>query len=89
MRIYESCANSVDICHDCDADYLFSYQQGGIGCMIIKNEEWIGYVDYHAEYLGDDFLISKIVIYKNEELSDKLTKIYKGKILITCYKDKV
>lgn len=90
MRIFQNCANSIDICIECNADNLFSFQQGGIGCMLVKDNEWIGYIDYHAEYLGDDFLISKVVIYNNDKLSEELTKKYKGKILITSlHKDNI
>lgn len=89
-RIYESCISSEDIKHECGADKLFSYVQGGIGVTIIKNDEWIGYIDHFEIYLGDDYIIKKIVLYKNEELSKKLSEKYRGKILISSnFKDSV
>lgn len=90
MRIYQNCVSSEDIKHMCEADSIFSFQQGGIGCYIMKDNKEIGSIEYHAEYLGDDFLISKIIIYKNEALSEELTKKYKGKVLITSeFKDDI
>jgi hypothetical protein len=91
MRIFNSCVNSVDIIHECGkATHLFSEQQLGIGIMIMNKDDHIGNIDYHAEYLGDDFLITKISIRDNEELSKKLTEKYRGKILIpSIYIDSV
>lgn len=94
MRIYESCVNSEDIKYECRADYLVGYQQIGFGIIIVKKtllgkNKWIGYIDYHCEYLGDDYLISKVVIYDNEEESRRLTNKFKGKILITSHRDNV
>ena len=88
MRIHESCVSSEDIKYDCQADKLMGDQQQGFGIIIIKGDNWIGCIDYHAEYLGDDFLISKVKIYDDKKLSEELTKKYKGKILIaSIYKD--
>jgi hypothetical protein len=83
-RIWEQCVNSVDLCKDIGCDYIFSYKQGGFGLMLIKDEKWIGFIDDYINILGDDFIINKIKIYNNEELSYKLTQKYMGKILITC-----
>ena len=64
-------------------DYIFSYKQGGIGLTFVKDNEWIGYIDDYVNILGDDYIINKIVIYKNPKLSYDLTQKYMGKILIT------
>jgi len=75
--------NSVDLCREVGCDYIFSYKQGGIGLMFVKDNEWIGYIDDYVNILGDDYIINKIVIYKNPKLSYDLTQKYMGKILIT------
>ena len=62
-RIWEQCVNSVDLCREVDCDYIFSYKQGGIGLMFVKDNEWIGYIDDYINILGDDYIINKIVIY--------------------------
>mgnify|MGYP000855458115 FL=1 len=82
-RIWEQCVNSVDLCREVGCDYIFSYKQGGIGLMFVKDNEWIGYIDDYINILGDDYIINKIVIYKNPTLSYNLTQKYMGKILIT------
>lgn len=51
--------------------------------MLVKDNEWIGYIDDYINILGDDYIINKIVIYKNSTLSHDLTQKYMGKILIT------
>jgi hypothetical protein len=51
--------------------------------MLVKDNEWIGYIDDYINILGDDYIINKIVIYKNPKLSYDLTRKYMGKILIT------
>lgn len=45
-RIWEQCVNSVDLCREVGCDYIFSYKQGGIGLMFVKDNEWIGYIDF-------------------------------------------
>jgi len=89
MRLYESCISAEDVKHECGADDLFAYLQMGLGIMIVKDKKWIGFLDYHCEYLGDDLLISRVKIYGDEEESRRLTDKFKGKILITSYKDNV
>lgn len=83
-RIWQQCVNSVDLCKGIGCDKLFSFKQGGIGLTLVKGNEWIGYIDDYITILGDDYIINKIVIYKNEELSNILTQKYMGKIIITC-----
>jgi len=82
-RIWKQCVNSVDLCREVGCDYIFSYKQGGIGLTFVKDNEWIGYIDDYVNILGDDYIINKIVIYKNPKLSYDLTQKYMGKILIT------
>ncbi|MEI2465142.1 hypothetical protein [Niallia taxi] len=94
MRIRESCVNSEDIKRECNSDYLLSYMQAGFGIMICKElkkekVDYLGYIDFHCEYLGDDILISKVVIYESEEETRRLTSLFKGKILIDSYRDKI
>lgn len=89
MRISESCVNSEDIKHDCNADDLFLHWQSGFGIMIVKDNDWIGYIDFNAIYQGDDIIISKIVLYDDDEKSHKLTRKYMSKILIFSHKDSV
>lgn len=89
-RIWEQCINSVDLCKEIGCDYLFSYRQGGIGLTLVKNKEWIGYIEDYIHILGDDFVINKIVIYKDPDLSYNLTQKYMGKIIISSiYVDNV
>lgn len=94
MRFYEYCVNAEDVKRECGADDLFAYLQMGLGIMLVKKSkwgksDWIGFIDYHCEYLGDDLLISKVVIYGNEEESRRLTNKFKGKILISSYRDSI
>ncbi|WP_080845653.1 hypothetical protein [Cytobacillus gottheilii] len=94
MRISDSCVSAEDVKLECGADSLIGYMQIGFGIMIVKERkfkkpEWIGYIDYHCEYLGDDLLISKVVIYEDEKESRRLTDLFKGKILITSKRDNI
>lgn len=82
-EIWTQCINSVDLCKEVGCDYLFSYKQGGIGLTFVKDNNWIGYIEDYIHILGADFVINKIVIYKNPELSRALTQKYMGKIVIT------
>jgi hypothetical protein len=57
--------------------------------MLMKDGDFIGYIDECGSFLGDDIIIRKIKIYKDEELSRKLTEKYQSKILIcSIYKDR-
>lgn len=89
MRISDSCVSAEDVKKECGADNLFAYLQMGLGIMIVKNKEWIGYIDWHSIYLGDDLLITKVVIYGNEEESRRLTEKFRSKILIYSYRDNI
>jgi hypothetical protein len=89
MRIHESCVSAEDVKHECKADDLVAYLQMGFGIMIVRKKKWIGFLDYHCEYLGDDLLISRVKIYGDEEESRRLTDKFKGKILIYSYRDRI
>jgi hypothetical protein len=83
-RIWEQCINSVDLCKEIGCDSLFCDRQIGIGVMLVKNGEWIGYITDYVNILGHDYIINKIEIYKDPDLSYKLTQKYMGKIIIPC-----
>lgn len=94
MRISDSCISAEDVKKECGVDELFAYLQMGYGIILHKKDIFgrikdIGYIDYHCEYLGDDLLISKVVIRDNEEESRRLTDLFKGKILIYSYRDSI
>lgn len=92
MRIWDSCVSSEDVKHQSGASDIFFYYQMGYGPYLLdKKRNEIGYIDIiQGLYLGDDIIINKVVIYDDKELSEKLTKEFKSKILIwSKYKDSI
>lgn len=84
MRIQESCVSSEDIKNLTGAvSILYLQSLGHYPWLLDKKDKEIGrIVPMESAYLGDDLVVKEIDIYNNKELSEELTKKYRGKIII-------
>lgn len=84
MRIQESCVSSEDIKIATGAKSILYMQSIGYKPWLMdKRGHEIGEIKTVGPvYLGDDIVIKEIIIFKDKELSKKLTEKYKSKILI-------
>ena len=80
---------SEDMSKSCrDLDYVSGYLQGGYGIWLFnKKKNQIGHIhDFVApelkNVLGHDIIVGHIEIYRDEYMSDKLTREFMGKILV-------
>lgn len=84
-RLYEYIVTSEDLKIDSGADYILCERQIGLGAMLVRDGDFIGYIDDYTNCLGGDIVINEIKIYKDDNLSKQLTDKYKNKILICSW----
>lgn len=84
MRIQDSCVSSEDIKTIIGSNKILYCQSLGFSPWLLDERgNEIGLIKTSKPvYLGDDIIIKEIIVFDNEELSNKLTTKYKSKILI-------